>query len=700
MMLVRTPQPLPNESLPGYILRVSEANGYDSPWPVLQHAEIYYASLTNAALPVDKLAPILGVPESILRTLSYQTGGTCAEPEQTVRIMGHFLGRGQKLQPFRLKSPCICPHCIAEDGYISSVFDLQAIVACPRHGCNLVSQCPHCHQPLSWFRQGLLRCKCGGSLADEGPELAAPQLVELMSVLFARLNNAITSDAKHGLPASHLLGIPLRVLLRKLPDLGAMKVALEGQAPSMYACMLAAAEVLADWPNNFRRLLTDIGQSLEPAQRTLPLCRKYPGLYYKFFKVAETAEIFSWMREEFLRFGLEEDEETLVASKLLREENIERRFLSKSALARKFGLTATMLRRWEENGAVTFKKVSTASAVRFVADVHRLNVEIEPGQKETMGARDAAAALGVPVSVLNYMATEGHVSSRAASLKTRRFSEAAIHSLRQKILAASNKIQPDSIDTERVISLEAILFRLRFHSSESKGKFLVNYLAGRSISVGRTGDTFADIYFDQRLILDLVEESRSKQAGDSVSQAEAARALACNILAISRLMDLGMLTGVAVAAGVRVTSESLQQFAGSYISTWTVAKKFDTNTKGVLHLAKLGTVELLEVRTKHSTAFFLERRFEPQLEKLNADRTIKKAAHVNASGRRDESLKRLEVYLAEKIRSGQGLPISRRGTPNKSLIAKVCGFDRARLCEDDDFVQALREAASYGGQPV
>ena len=60
-LLVRTPLPNNYESLLGYVLRISEENGYQSPAEIAQLAGMSAKHVKSRYLPVRKLAPIVGL---------------------------------------------------------------------------------------------------------------------------------------------------------------------------------------------------------------------------------------------------------------------------------------------------------------------------------------------------------------------------------------------------------------------------------------------------------------------------------------------------------------------------------------------------------------------------------------------------------------------------------------------------------------
>jgi len=365
-MLVRTPSNYPSESLLGYVLRVSEANGYETPWHVLSHANINQGEMATAGFPIGKLAAVLNRTPGELDGISYY--GTDEMGRREFKLLGHSLGKGLNYSPLRLKHPAICPHCVAEKGHIDAFFDLTLAVACPHHRCTLVNQCPACETPLSWFRPGLLTCKCGASLADAATEPAPTDLVALMAILWSLVHQQEVTETAPGFPVSQMLGMQLRSLLLKLPDLGRWSCPSANISPEDLA--VAAAGVLADWPNGFHRFLSRVGhRSLgDKAPAAIGLRKQFDQLYNQLFRVHSCGAEFNWLRDEFVRFGLTEWGEAVVDNKLLRGNAANHRFVTKKELARQLGVSPVTLRKWHRDGLVDMKAIPTQRQVRYVAD--------------------------------------------------------------------------------------------------------------------------------------------------------------------------------------------------------------------------------------------------------------------------------------------------------------------------------------------
>lgn len=149
------PAPYPTESLIGYVLRLSETNGYASPWNLYQLAGMRQNETRTTGIRVEKLAMIANHSSPQLEKLAFSP--STAHP-RWARLLGHPIVPTD----IEITKPKLCPQCVTEKGFVEAHWHLEIMVACPVHRCMALSACPKCGNALSWFRPGLLECKCGG----------------------------------------------------------------------------------------------------------------------------------------------------------------------------------------------------------------------------------------------------------------------------------------------------------------------------------------------------------------------------------------------------------------------------------------------------------------------------------------------------------------------------------------------------------
>jgi hypothetical protein len=175
-LLVRHPAPFPTESLLGYILRLSEENGYTTPWSLFVLAQITPHEARSTGIKMAKLALVSNRSQAELQSISYRWPG---DHPRSCRLLGHLL------TPLELvvTRPRMCPECVAAKGFIEAHFDLALMTGCPVHRRSLLCRCPGCRSPLRWFRRGLLECDCGASLRNVSLPAISGAEVDLLDIM-------------------------------------------------------------------------------------------------------------------------------------------------------------------------------------------------------------------------------------------------------------------------------------------------------------------------------------------------------------------------------------------------------------------------------------------------------------------------------------------------------------------------------------
>lgn len=258
-LLVR-PQPLHGEGLRGFFLRVGELNG------LLPQVDLYrglFSGETNAAATRSKL---VGVAESTGLSFEALDGlgsrGLSRAPSRTCRFAGHRVALAQ----LRTGRCVLCPRCIAGTAALYASWELSAVVACPRHACWLIDECPRCRTVLSWRRPGVAICGCGIDLRRTPVSTAPAAVCALTAIIEQRLGGELPTGAGSSfgfpaeletMPVNQLLGLFHLLTNAKLseaqdraPEMACASAMLRSEAAT--AC--AAADALLHWPAGWRSL--------------------------------------------------------------------------------------------------------------------------------------------------------------------------------------------------------------------------------------------------------------------------------------------------------------------------------------------------------------------------------------------------------------------------------------------------------------
>lgn len=637
-LLVRTPSPQTTESLLGYVLRISEANGYDTPWHLLAHAGFSQREMRTAGFPISKLAAVLGRHDQELNPIAYCA--TTESGERYFKILCHSLGVSLKEGPLRLHKPAFCPSCIQECGYLDAFWDLSLAVACPCHRCRLIDACPACGKALRWFRPRLLTCGCGANLQGIVLEPASAGLAEIMAVMKAKLHGISLLDLPNtaGFPLQELETLSLRSFVGVTSGLGNHNLFSKGEPEkrNRYLTVESAVDVLSDWPSRYHQFLHRFGAIVTGGNPLgIGLRKQFERFYSAMFKANSYSADSAFLRKEFVRFGLTEWGQATVDKKLLRDGDFAMgsRFLSNSMIAREAGVRPITLRRWAEKGLIPRKEVRVGNQVRYILDAEGLAlVKQTPGR--VMQTKEAAARLGLPVSVLVSLRESGYFPFENMTRHKAGFHETDVENFRLRMLQRSVSITGAVLSDEPRMSLNYVLQEVRFWSKIGKAEFVAAYLDGDIQSVGKTGDSWKNILFRKADIDAYVGAIRMAASNDALSQQETARIIGCDLQAIPGLISSGNLIGCPGRNRIRVECQSIENFLDRYIVLAVLAKHIDTTVARLLRLCTVGGIKVLCIARRQGSAIpFIQRENQEALLKqaqLNPPRT--QAAQARSQG--------------------------------------------------------------------
>jgi len=525
-LLLRTPNPANFEGIFGYILRVSEANHYDTPWHVLSHAGYQQGEMLTAAFDVGRLASVLGNDSDLLRRHAYQLEPT--DGHRTYGVLGVPIGTGLSHGPLRLAKPAVCPDCIIETRYADACWDLSIFDACPRHRKFLTTACHACTRPLRWFRPGLLTCQCGAAIEASPAGSVSPAVLQLMQVVQDKTRGVTsrTDGATAGLPLDWLNRISLRTMLR-------LAFVLERYAGSHAGDSRESeprpgevvARVLGDWPKGFHAMLRRAAADF-PDSKTSGLRARLGQVYCALFKRGFPADEMAFLREAFLDFGRNEWGEAVIDAKLERGERKPARFVSKAAAASKLGVRPVTVKRWVERGVLPAKVVSAGTRPGYVVDTVDIDGIRRPWS-ERLGERAAARYLGVPVVVLRKLRELGAYSVSPDVNLRQGYWNVDLDRLRERFLATTTQEPPKRVDERDLLSMDWVLRQSKLGTDDAKGLFAAEVLRGSIQPVRSDGVFLSGLLF---LRTDL-EAFRARHAAaswrTSLSIASAAQLMGC-----------------------------------------------------------------------------------------------------------------------------------------------------------------------------
>lgn len=601
-LLLRTPPPFLGESLLGYVLRVTEENGYESPWQLFSTAGINQKESLSALFPIGKLANILGKTETEIGRHAYSI--PISEGRREFQLLGKSLGHTLHHQPFRLRRPAICCKCIDETGYIDACWDLDAFIACPRHRCLLVDSCATCKEALTWFRPGLSTCKCGAALSDTHVQLADPPTIALMNILWAKVHGKPLIELENpcGLPMQWLDSVPLVSLLKLLRALARHA---STPFPSRASKTHATASVLTNWPSGFHSYLAALNSKTMPTG--FGLRKRFAPLYQSLFKHKSLGIDMDFMRKEFIRYGSEQCNDALVPLRMKGSEHASQRFISAAALAKRLQIHPKTALRLLRTGVVDSKQTETNTGIRFnIVDTISLGSQLRR-TSNTITARKAGMYIGLPVSVLRALRNSGHYSPEPIACHLRGYWKEDLDALASR-LNSINCRSSKPTDLGRTISIGHIMNRCSFGSINRKGDFIAEVLDGLIAPVARSGESFHSLRIDFGDLNSFRLRHAIHDERPVLSTNAAAKLIDCSGNAVHALLMNGLIKRPTNARS-GILRSSIDAFLKEWISIRALASKLGASPSQVKRMTERGGVKLLELLMRdQSTARFVERR--------------------------------------------------------------------------------------------
>jgi hypothetical protein len=686
-LLIRTPKPKAGESLLGYVLRLSETNGYDTPWHIWRAAGYGQGEMQTPGFDVTRLAAVTGQPPDQLAKHAYLA--TDASGRRYYQINRQRIGGGRASTFFRLRRPAICTACILECGYASVCWDARDYVACPDHKVLLLERCPACGHALSWFRPGLLTCRCGASFERVTAKPAAEELVALMRVLRCKILGSQPAASPHegfcGMPMEHLAPVSLAAIWRAMDSVRRLNV----DAPYAVSAAATAAEIFTHWPHGFHAYLRRMGtQGIEAGAKHIGFRAQFEKLYISVLKPQTSLTGLAFMREAFVKFGLREWGQATVDEKLLRGAQPKSRYLSASSFADLVGVMRITVKKWLADGMEPAKAVKIGNQTRYVLDAEQARGS-QRCNDHRLRLREAAGIVGLPVSVLRELKRLGQYSTIVAINRRAGFWEVDLAAFRQRLVSLSPSASKNITNLE-VKSFGSIMRDVKFGDHRAKGAFVADLLTGQIKVTGLSGTSIASLLVRQSDVEAFRLRWSTHQSGGALSRRATAAMLVCSEFAVDGLVMSGHLER-RQDSRCGILRESVIGFGKRWISANALAKEVGTSAASIAtNAARLGA-STLRVSAYGNHAAFVAVDEAQQVRREAEDKAAVKrvrAQKVACAVLRIHAKGALMAYLVNFRDSGEALPM-RGGKPNRIAIAKACGFSRSRFYDCPELLQLL-----------
>jgi hypothetical protein len=431
MRLLITLNPEKEESFIGYIVRLTEVNGYETPSWIFSLSGIDYMELQwkftfvfSRSKKLENLAELTGGSLDDLVSLLYLPVTPRRHPE--VDYEYDFFGALLNRSIIRPHCPKVCPKCLAESGYSLRIWDCSLVTACPIHECMLLDTCPECNRRIKCIRNKLSICSCGCDWRDTNLTTIPEEQLAVSRRIY-QLCGAIPGAKSAAQCGSPLQGLGLQDFTVVIVFIAGLfgKLARATGRPSrsiklrnteLHALFTKAHKVFGDWPDNFhqflrvqstgKKRLNPHGGELDTALR-----REFGSFYERLYEDLRESQ-FDFMREafaEFLTDRIKSQSEPSAAAPCGPSFDIDT-YISVAQARRLLKITHRALFDLIKVGEIDFVIRNKGTALRYLlrlSDVENVKDKFE----QAISSRTLARQLGVDCGVIHELAKSGYLKT-------------------------------------------------------------------------------------------------------------------------------------------------------------------------------------------------------------------------------------------------------------------------------------------------
>jgi hypothetical protein len=496
----------------GYALRLSEKNGYLSPWSLCQLAGMRQREQQTTGIRMEKFAAIANCSASELNKIAF----TSANNRKLLSLLVH------RLTPtdLNIAQPKLCSRCVAEKGFIEAQWHLELMVACPIHQRLAASHCPACAKRLRWFRPGLLECECGGSLLESETSIISQAETALLDLIRRKtLGEPAVKENAASFPQDDLMAMTLRSLLMVIRVLAKFWMIADNCATptSESQVIFAASHVLMDWPLNFIGLLRDLGEKL-PADVAGGVAKQFEGIYRALFRnrAIERGHT-GFLRIAFLDFAMNHWGRGYVDHKLITEmgDVVPKRFLTQTEFAARIGVQQVTAARLLKDSKLSAMRVKCGKANRILVDA-KLSAIPRTAPGRIYRKREAAKRLGISVSLLEAIKKAGIYEINHLLPTRAGFHELDLKAFSQKLFDLAPESNCQDASGLRSITLKDVACG-HHESTATKLSVLRAILKKEILIVGNANGTVGGLLLDRDACRKFIAKVRLSAAANAAS---------------------------------------------------------------------------------------------------------------------------------------------------------------------------------------
>lgn len=610
-MFVVRPKPHLTESLMGYVLRLTEANGYPTTSYVLYSMTgVWYQSAVGR-LDAAPLMNLAGLSQQEADRLSLKASTSS-------RSIFNVAGAELTAHEFSVGRPRICPGCLEQDGFCDAFWDISHAQVCGVHGTWMVDACPGCHKHLTWSRSKVAECRCGHSLIDIRTKPAPKPLVDLMQVL----RSATFRDeeiAPFPMGMDHLKGLDLAQLCKIIwvmsdtmhkKEHGDRTVRVIRSREKLSEYLPVVADALADWPEGFRRFLDKTYSAELESADVLPAFRSQ--FNWALVRLSKNtpggADAFKFLIQEVYayatRFWPKSQLIVLESQHGWVDLPDRMRWGGIADLADVLGVdTRTLKRDIDSMSAPSRITSNTRNGLQRIYDLDWARQQLPKSRSRPIGVRQAARMLGISNGALHVLRSRGVIGSTHRTYRNGVFSKEDIAQFRQKIglAVASSPKEANGLPTLDRLS------RLLDLTPEHKATLYQAILDGR-ISVRGSASGSPEQFQVDPAEVEVMFGGFMAERNKFISFVEVRERLQCVDAVTRALVDSSYLKMGVFKRRRRILLGSVEDFEKEYELASSIARRYDTWGRSITTLAKSKHIPYREIPCDQHVAILFERK--------------------------------------------------------------------------------------------
>jgi len=600
--LVITPRPFKRESILGYLLRTTDENGYESMSQILRYAGLRDSSLRTFSEPYEKILPLFGEDDCDYKNEIINLDYIKISKKRNLRRLD--VKHSAMRQHLNVRFPKICPQCVIKNGYVDIYWDIKYVECCPKHFVKLIDSCPSCHKRLSWFRPGLVKCRCGYDLSKEKGEDEYDENILITTgfihnLLYRKKSlHRITLNGDY--PIVGLEGMSINGFLwlaYRLHDIYHLDTAYENENKNISVIKLIS-NVLYDWPYGFYRYLDNLC-NFDKKYDSNKFGKKGLGklVYNLLFESIYSKKEFKFIQDEYLFYLNNISKNHYLDKRIYTGHDIERKILGITDMAKDMGVQPSTLRRMINNGKINPLINEYGGRSHYLFDT-TAQYPMRSSSGESFSERKAAFSLNLPVSVLKVLRKRDIYKTRYIGNKLGSYHEYDIQAFREKILREIKELEKDHMILNDAMTLSSVMQK-KLCGPENKVDFICAILNEEIKPIGVVDGEISKIVFKKDDVIDFMRRlNETKQS--SMLVVDAALRIKCDPAIMSDLISQELLTIDANSFYTRIKVNSLREFSTKYVSCAWVAEGKKTSSKSIVSTCEKREIKLLIVKRSHS----------------------------------------------------------------------------------------------------